>query len=112
LSSSKITDIDIIAIVHLRAIGIIIKSQNDDLVFTSNIIFDLLSSIYYPFYKGEALSKLKDISSPLNFLENVLDLLKRVRHDVIFNFLAANKRSFSEAVIQGVIAYGCIISIV
>ncbi|RGB42419.1 hypothetical protein C1646_809964 [Rhizophagus diaphanus] len=62
LSASGFDDDDV-AIVHLRAIGII-KSQDNDYVFTSNIIFDLLSiviqgelyallraAVSYPLYK-------------------------------------------------------------
>ena len=48
LSSSEIDDHDLIATVHLRALGIV-KSQDNYFEFTSNIIFDLLSSSYYPF---------------------------------------------------------------
>src|ERR1044072_5924210 len=41
LSSSEIDDHDLIATVHLRALGIV-KSQDNYFEFTSNIIFDLL----------------------------------------------------------------------
>uniref|UniRef100_U9SSU5 Uncharacterized protein n=1 Tax=Rhizophagus irregularis (strain DAOM 181602 / DAOM 197198 / MUCL 43194) TaxID=747089 RepID=U9SSU5_RHIID len=94
------TNINNIAIVHLCAIGII-KNQDNDYVFTSNIIFDLLSSTYYPFYNEVTLPKITVINSPQDFLMKVLDLLKHICHDVIFDPLATNQHSFSKAVIQG-----------
>ncbi|CAG8534947.1 11785_t:CDS:2, partial [Ambispora gerdemannii] len=99
LQSSEIAEGDLIALVHLRAIGII-KSQGDRLEFTSNIILDLLSSSYYPFYR-ETLAKISSIDTPLDFLGKTLDLLKYIRYDVIFHSLAPNQHSFSEQTIQG-----------
>ncbi|PKY42754.1 hypothetical protein RhiirA4_456608 [Rhizophagus irregularis] len=72
LPSSEFANDDI-AIVYLRAIGII-KNQDNNYVFTSNIIFDLLSRGF--------------------------NLSGHVRNDVIFDPLAANQHSFSETVIQ------------
>ncbi|CAI2189323.1 12522_t:CDS:2 [Funneliformis geosporum] len=100
LSSSEIVDNNLIAIVHLRAIGII-KCKDNYFEFTSNIILDLLSSIYYPVYDRKAFARIPVINSPLDFLKKVLDLLKYINHDVIFDPLATNQHSFSEPVIQG-----------
>lgn len=100
LHSSEITGTDTNAIIHLKAIGII-KNLDDVLLgFTSNIIFDILSTKYYPLYR-EGLATIPNINEPRRFLQDILKLLKFIHHSVIFHPLAANKHSFSEAIIQG-----------
>ncbi|CAG8487401.1 7629_t:CDS:2, partial [Funneliformis caledonium] len=74
LSSSEIdNEEDSISIVHLRTIGNI-KSRDNYYEFTSNIILDILTSSYYPFYR-KALARIPVINSPRDFLKEALDLL-------------------------------------
>ncbi|CAB4419832.1 unnamed protein product [Rhizophagus irregularis] len=47
------------------------------------------------------LPKITVINSPQDFLTKVLDFLKHICHDVIFDLLVTNQHSFSKAVIQG-----------
>ncbi|CAB4373215.1 unnamed protein product [Rhizophagus irregularis] len=101
LHSSEINDEDLVAIVHLRAIGIIRDMGKEILGFTSNIILDLLSDNYYPVFRQDALAKIPHINSPQDFLSKTLDLFRYIRYNEIFDPLAANKHSFSESTIQG-----------
>ncbi|POG61897.1 hypothetical protein GLOIN_2v1700674 [Rhizophagus irregularis DAOM 181602=DAOM 197198] len=101
LHSSEINDEDLVAIVHLRAIGIIRDMGNEILGFTSNIILDLLSDNYYPVFRRDALARIPHINSPQDFLSKTLDLFKHIRYNEIFDPLAANQHSFSESTIQG-----------
>ncbi|CAG8695948.1 21145_t:CDS:2, partial [Racocetra persica] len=100
LQSSEITDEDSIPLLHLRAIGIVKSCDGHLLEFTSNLVLDILSSTYYPFYR-DSLARIQSINTPSDFLEKALSLLKYIRHDVIFHSLASNHHSFSEQTIQG-----------
>jgi hypothetical protein len=85
---------------HLQVIGIIKDLGNELFGFTSNIIFDLLSTKYYSLYR-KGLATILSINKPQKFLKDVLGLLKFIHHDVIFHSLAANLHFFSKAIIQG-----------
>ncbi|CAB4495658.1 unnamed protein product [Rhizophagus irregularis] len=76
LHSSEINDEDLVAIVHLRAIGIIRDMGNEILGFTSNIILDLLSDNYYPVFRRDALARIPHINSPQDFLRELYALLR------------------------------------
>jgi hypothetical protein len=67
LQKSEIDEKDLRAIIYLHAYGIINDhgDYGEKYGFTSNIILDMLSSTYYPFYNGIDLTTISSINSPL-----------------------------------------------
>jgi len=99
LTKFQIEDDD--ALIYLRGLGIIKqKEDSDEYIFTSNLLFDLLSDVYYPIGDRGSIAGFGTIGDPEDFLQRVISSFKHIRR-TIYDSLASNAHSIAEAMIQG-----------
>ncbi|RUS29542.1 LOW QUALITY PROTEIN: hypothetical protein BC938DRAFT_480537 [Jimgerdemannia flammicorona] len=101
LTKFDIKDDESEALIYLRGLGIIKETEDfKEYIFTSNLLFDLLSDEYYPIGDGGGVERFGNIGDADDFFQKVVQLFQHIRR-TIYDPLAVNAHSVAEAMIQG-----------
>ncbi|KAF9992509.1 hypothetical protein BGZ79_002997 [Entomortierella chlamydospora] len=90
------------ALLHLQGLGIIKQGnqESNDYIFTTNVLFDLLSETYYPIGDRGGVKGFGNIDGSDDLIDKITRSFRYIRR-TIFDELAVNAHSVAEAMVQG-----------
>ncbi|KAF9401463.1 hypothetical protein BGX21_001601, partial [Mortierella sp. AD011] len=90
------------ALLHLQGLGIIKQrnQESSDYIFTTNVLFDLLSETFYPIGDRGGVKGFGNINGSDDLIDKITRSFRYIRR-TIFDELAVNAHSVVEAMIQG-----------